>query len=244
MVRFRLPSEASLMSYAKLRQQLAEQAARLMFENQISFQKATQQAVQRVAGGYIARKALPTQREIKAEIAKLAWFSEQTDERLLEPPEPEDRFVIYAGLLAPLEQMARYGRANRGEDLLSHSLRTFDLARHELPYDEEFLTAALLHEVGRAIDPQDSARAALDALGDQITERTAWLIEHLEAGRAFAEGALGQRSRRRLAESEWFEDLLQLAECDRRGCSLGVPTSDLEFALGYLQELDDADGES
>ncbi len=232
------------MSYAKLRQQLAEQAARLMFENQISFQKATQQAVHRVGGGYIDRKALPTQREIRAEIAKLAWLTEQSDDRLLEPPEPTDRFVVYASHLAPLEQIPRFGRSPRGEDLLSHSLRTFDLAREELPYDEEFLTAALLHEIGRAIDPQDATRVGLEALGDHLTERTAWLMEHLEAGRAFHEGSLGQRSRRRLAESEWFEDLLQLAECDRRGCSLGVRTSDLETALAYLQELDAAYGES
>ncbi|MBL9084359.1 MAG: HD domain-containing protein [Planctomycetales bacterium] len=232
------------MSFAKLRQQLAEQAARLMFENQISFQKATQQAVQRVGGGYISRKALPTQREIRAEIAKLAWIHEQSDDRLLEPPAPTDRFVVYAGLLAPLEQIARFGRAGRGEDLLSHSLRTFDVAREELPYDEEFLTAALLHDVGRAIDPQNATAAALDALGETITERTHWLIEHLEAGQAFNDGTLGQRSRRRLAESEWFEDLLQLADCERRSCSLGVPTSDLEHALAYLRELDDAYGES
>ncbi|MBL9093709.1 MAG: HD domain-containing protein [Planctomycetaceae bacterium] len=232
------------MSFAKLRQQLAEQAARLMFENQISFQKATQQAVQRVGGGYISRKALPTQREIRAEIAKLAWIHEQSDDRLLEPVAPTDRFVVYAGLLAPLEQIARFGRAGRGEDLLSHSLRTFDVAREELPYDEEFLTAALLHDVGRAIDPQNASAAALDALGETITERTQWLIEHLEAGQAFNDGALGQRSRRRLAESEWFEDLLQLADCERRSCSLGVPTSDLEHALAYLRELDDAYGES
>ncbi len=37
--------EARIMSYAKLRQRLASEAARLMFDNQISFQKATQQAV-------------------------------------------------------------------------------------------------------------------------------------------------------------------------------------------------------
>src|SRR5205085_10557136 len=91
------------MSYAKLRQKLAFEAARLMYENQISFQKATQQAVQRVAGGFVSRKALPTQREIRAEIAKLDWVNRNLDERLLEPPEP-DRFAEYAALLAPLEQ--------------------------------------------------------------------------------------------------------------------------------------------
>lgn len=230
------------MSYAKLRQKLAFEAARLMYENQISFQKATQQAVQRVAGGFVSRRAVPTQREIRSEIAKLNWVDRQCDDRLLVPPEPEDRFVIYASLLAPLEQArARHpGRSGRGEDLLSHSLRVFDLARDQLPYDEEFLTAALLHEVGRPTDPHRPGYAAVAALEDHITERTARLLEHLDAAHAYREDTLGLRSRRRLEESEWFDDLERLAECDRRGCSLGVPTCDMEFALNYLRELSDA----
>lgn len=230
------------MSYAKLRQKLAEEAARLMFENQISFQKATQQAVQRVAGGYVSRKAVPTQREIRSEIARLAWFTEQNDDRLLPPVEPEDPFVVYAGLLAPLEQISRFRRGGRGEDVLSHSLRVFDLAREELPYDEEFLAAALLHDVGLGIDPRNSTAAALDALGESITDRTAWFILHLAEGHAFADGTLGMRSRRRLSESADFEDLLLLADCDRKGSSMGVRTSDLDHTLNYLRELSEANG--
>ena len=63
-------------------------------------------------------------------------------------------------------------------DVLYHSLQVFELARDELPYDEEFLLAALLHDVGKAIDPADHVQAALDALGETVTERTAWLIRH------------------------------------------------------------------
>ena len=232
------------MSFAKLRQKLAEEAARLMFENQISFQKATQQAVQRVAGGYVSRRAVPTQREIRSEIARLAWFTEQNDDRLLAPVEPEDPLVVYAGLLAPLEQVARFRRGGRGEDVLSHSLRVFDLARERRPYDEEFLAAALLHDVGQGIDPRNSTASALEALGESITARTAWFIEHLADAHAFADGTLGLRSRRRLAESADFEDLLLLADCERKGSSHGVPTSDLEHALNYLRELNDAYGAS
>ena len=232
------------MSYATLRQRLAFEAARLMFDNQISFQKATQQAVQRVAGGFCSRKAVPTQREIRSEIAKLDWVRNNCDDRLLLPQaEDIDRFLAYAGLLQPLEHLTRYARAGRREDLLSHSLRVFDLAREVLPYDEEFLAAALLHEVGRAVDPHHPIQAGLEELEPFVTERTAWLIEHLDAAHAYRDDTLGSRSRRRLEESEWFEDLQQLAECDRHGCSLGVPTCDVEFALNYLRELSDACGE-
>ena len=45
----------------------------------------------------------------------------------------------------------------------------FDLARDELPYDEEFLLAALLHDVGKAIDPHDHVAAGLEALEGYIT---------------------------------------------------------------------------
>jgi hypothetical protein len=229
------------MSYAKLRQKLAEEAARLMFENQISFQKATQQAVRRVAGGYCSRRAVPTTREIRSEIARLAWFTEQNDDRLLPPVEPEEPTAVYAGLLAPLEQVMR--RRGGREDVLSHSLRVFDLAREKLPYDEEFLVAALLHDVGLGIDPRNSVAAALAELDGFVTERTAWLIEHLAEAHELAAGTLGSRSRRRLSENEWYEDLLDLAECDRRGDSVGIPTSDVESALAYLREMNEADGE-
>ena len=46
------------------------------------------------------------------------------------------------------------------------------------PYDEEFLLAALLHDVGKAIDPHDHVAAGMDAFRGSITERTMWLIEH------------------------------------------------------------------
>ena len=76
-------------------------------------------------------------------------------------------------------------------DALYHSLQVFDLARDELPYDEEFLLAALLHDVGKAIDPHDHVAAGLEALEGYITPRTAWLIEHHMEAHALADGTLG-----------------------------------------------------
>ena len=90
---------------------------------------------------------------------------------------------------------------------LYHSLQVFELARQELPYDEEFLLAALLHDVGKAIDPRDHVAAALEVLEGLITPRTAWLIEHHEEALTYSRGTLGARLRRRLQAAEDFDEL-------------------------------------
>jgi hypothetical protein len=119
----------------------------------------------------------------------------------------------------------------------------FQLACHELPYDEEFLLAALLHDVGKAIDPQDHIGAALEALAGHITPRTAWLIEHHTEANMLRDGALGARSSRRLRESESFEELMLLSKCDREGRVAGVAVPDVDEALEYVRELAESCGE-
>ena len=64
-----------------------------------------------------------------------------------------DRFQLFESLLLPLENVKQSLRYHPEGDALYHSLQVFDHARDELAYDEEFLTAALLHDIGKAIDP-------------------------------------------------------------------------------------------
>lgn len=149
-----------------------------------------------------------------------------------------DRFQLFESLLLPLENVKQPLKYHPEGDALHHSLQVFELARNELAYDEEFLTAALLHDIGKAIDPTDHVAAALEALDGFISERTAWLIEHHMLTHALADDSLGARARRRLRESEHFEDLLLLGECDRAGRTPGAPAPELEEALDYLRELD------
>jgi hypothetical protein len=40
-------------------------------------------------------------------------------------------------------------------DALFHSRQVFSRAKELMPYDEDFFSAALLHDVGKAIDPHD-----------------------------------------------------------------------------------------
>lgn len=156
---------------------------------------------------------------------------------------PEDRFEVYRMLLAPLEHVRQSPKRHPEGDALFHSLQVFELARGHLPYDEEFLLAALLHDVGKGIDRGDHIRAALAALGEAITPRTAWLIEHHADATALREGKLGARSRRRLEARESFEELMLLSRCDREGRRRGVEVPELEDAIDYLRELAELCGE-
>jgi predicted nucleotidyltransferase len=159
------------------------------------------------------------------------------DQAVLEAEGRVDRFQIYEMLLLPLETVKENPRYHPEGDALYHSLQVFDLARDELPYDEEFLLAALLHDVGKAIDPKEHVAAGLEALDGFITPRTAWLIEHHAEAHALDDGTLGARARHRLEASENFEELKILARCDQAGRVKGVVAVDLRDALEYLREL-------
>ena len=113
---------------------------------------------------------------------------------LLLPPSPgaSDRFERYATLLLPLEQVKQSPKWHPEGDALYHSLQVFELARQQIPYDEEFLTAALLHDVGKAIDRLEHVQAGIEALEGSITSRTAWLIEHRQEGQALRDGTLAR----------------------------------------------------
>jgi predicted nucleotidyltransferase len=159
------------------------------------------------------------------------------EQSILEAESRVDRFQIYEMLLLPLEKVKESPKYHPEGDALYHSLQVFDLARAELPYDEEFLLAALLHDVGKAIDPQDHVTAGLEALSGHITSRVAWLIEHHMEGQGLLDGTLGVRARRRLETSEDYEELKLLARCDRGGRARGVQAPDLAEAIEYLREL-------
>ncbi|MGE0760798.1 MAG: tRNA adenylyltransferase, partial [Pirellulaceae bacterium] len=64
-----------------------------------------------------------------------------------------------------------------------------------------------------------------------------WLIEHHPEATELREGTLGMRSRRRLQADESYEELMLLADCDRRGRMRGMAVPDVEDALAYIQEI-------
>jgi predicted HD phosphohydrolase len=192
---------------------------------------------------YVFKSSITGKAIERVSIAELEQFLQREypdldlDEELKSAEEQVDRFQVYEALLLPLEEVKESPKYHPEGDALYHSLQVFDLARDELPYDEEFLLAALLHDVGKAIDREEHTRAGLEALEGLITKRTAWLIEHHMAAQDLLDGTLGARAKRRLRENESYEELLLLARCDRQGRQQGVEAPDVEEALDYLREL-------
>jgi hypothetical protein len=100
------------------------------------------------------------------------------DEAMAEREETIDPYQLFRLLLLPLENVKQNARYHPEGDVLYHLLQVFELAKGTCPWDEEFILAALLHDIGKGIDPYDHVGAALQALDGLITPRTAWLIEN------------------------------------------------------------------
>ena len=158
-----------------------------------------------------------------------------------------DPYQIYRMLLLPLENVQQSPRYHPEGDALYHSLQVFELAREQRPYDEEFLLAefllaALLHDIGKGIDPADHVGAALSALDGLITDRTRFFIEHHMHAHDFRAKTLALRLRQILEASPDFEDLMLLRELDDKGRVPGAVVGSVDEALEFLKELERSNG--
>lgn len=193
----------------------------------------------------VTNKAI--ERASASELEKLIMMQHEHDQSSLDQTLSAidgrpDRVAVFQALLLPLENVMQSPKWHPEGDALYHSLQVYGLAKDESPYDEEFLLAALLHDIGKAIDPGDHVASGLEALDGFITDRTAWLIAHHMEAHKIADHTIGARRRRRLAEHPWFEDLCLLGECDRGGRIAGVQVDSLDEAIDYIESLDEMFG--
>jgi hypothetical protein len=159
-----------------------------------------------------------------------------------EDEEAVDPYFVFRMLLMPLEKVQGNPIHHPEGDALYHSLQVFELMRDARPYDVELMQAALLHDIGKAIDPGDHVGAALEVLDGLITERTAFFIEHHMEAHLLRRGELGHRSKVRLEASPDFDDLMLLQECDAGGRQRGVPVPTVDEALAILRETERENG--
>jgi HD domain len=259
--RFRVPTAST-----RLRQQIAQEAARRLFAEVVpkgaeprsgwidaidanQYYSAKRRAAA-VLGQRIRPGDLPSDSEVREHLIVLWRDSANPTESTDAMPEPEpgyttasladhlDRFTVYRLRLVPLESVKQNPRYHPEGDALYHSLQVFQLARDVHPYDEEFLLAALLHDVGKAIDPQDHVAAGVEALRGAVTERTLWLIEHHMDLLNARTRPLAPPLKRELEASEYFEDLKLLRDLDDAGRVPGQLVESIDEVLAYLRGLE------
>ena len=174
---------------------------------------------------------------LMAPVEEAPVFDEFETEDLPADEYHPDTFPLLRMLLERLRSVKLDLKRHPEGDALYHSLQVYALGLEESPYDEEFLLACLLHDVGLAIDRRNSVAAALEALKGVLTERTCFLIEHRQAARDYLKTGRIAKSLRR---GEHFDDLVLLARCDQAGRVPGAPVPTIDEALEYIEGLSSA----
>lgn len=224
----------------KQKTQIVYEAARLLATRQeTDVHSAKLRAARKLFRNRIKSANMPTDREIHDEVRRLE--PTMTGSQQVDLDESNDNlFAAYRALLIPLESVTPNLRKHPEGDVLYHSLQVFELVKLERPWDEELLLAALLHDIGKAVDPHDHVHAGLRILDGLITERTAWFIEHHVTARGLLDGSIGARARRRFVESGDFEEIELLARSDRDGCVPGATVCELDEALAFVRAIDES----
>lgn len=130
--------------------------------------------------------------------------------------------------LCALDGVARDRKYHPEGDALYHSLQVFDHAWRDTD-DWELVAAALLHDVGKAVNSKEHDDVGADMLEGLVPHRVTWLVRHhLDLLRAPAATRRGYRGSRELA------DLERLRRWDLAGRCLHVWVPSPEDALGLL----------
>ncbi|TWT63045.1 hypothetical protein [Rubinisphaera italica] len=175
-------------------------------------------------------------RELKGQNVTFHERNVQTASELDETSEELSWSDTFRPLLERLESF-HWDYAEHPEgDALYHSLQVYDLGRNLHPYDVEFQWACLLHDVGFVVDPRLPEEAALRVLSGRVTERVEFLVGNLSSAHRFLKHETQAKS---LRKSESFEELLDLARCDRDGRQPGKVVPTLEEALEQLESLEE-----
>ncbi len=221
-----------------LRDAIAREAARLVLRGtETGYCAAKRRAARWLCRGKINPRDLPSDEEVERYVYALSrlqpgrlskeefWRGESYD---------SDTLSVFRMLLQRLQQVQQDPRYHPEGDALYHSLQVFQLGRDAQPYDEEFLLACLLHDVGLGIDRKKPVEAAVRTLRGLVSERTLFLIEHRHPA---TEYLLTGQIARSLRRSEHFEDLVLLAQCDLDGRVPGAKVPTVDEALDYIAGL-------
>ncbi len=134
-------------------------------------------------------------------------------------------------LLTALDGVRQDPQYHPEGDALFHSLQVFEVARAETR-DWELLMAALVHDVGKAVDSAQHAEIGADLLEGLASQRVTSLVtHHLDLLRT------PKATRRRLRGTRELADLEKLRRYDLAGRNPKAWVPSPEDALAYLMNM-------
>jgi len=102
-------------------------------------------------------------------------------------------------------------------DVFNHSLQVLRWAFRE-SIDTDLILAAMLHDVGKAIETRGHEEKAIEMLGDHLSAKTKWLIEqHMRIWDMVLGEMRRQGKVRYLIEHPFLPDFILLARWDKMG---------------------------
>jgi hypothetical protein len=231
------------MELERLRREICFEAARLLSNRQeTNYTQARWRAARAITRSYVPPEALPTDFEIRQSLQQLV-SADGENKADNDPNQGNRKYHYFLSLLLPLDRVRQDRNSHPEGDVLYHSLQVFELAREQRPWDEDFLIAALLHDVGKGIDPMDHVTAGIAVLEGHISDRTRWLIENHGLAQRVRAGTAGARAKRRLTNAEDGDALDLLANCDREGRLPGRVVCTPEDAIEYIRQLEEENEE-
>ncbi|MBA7583377.1 Multifunctional CCA protein [subsurface metagenome] len=116
-------------------------------------------------------------------------------------------------------------------DVYIHSLQVFRLACRESD-DVDLILAALLHDVGKAVDGLEHTKKTLDLIDQYVSSKTIFLVKHHMRIWAYIHGEMKKWKKcKDLVEHPWFPELVQLARWVNMGrvvnCTLKYTRQDI-----------------
>ncbi len=149
-------------------------------------------------------------------------------------------YVMYNDLfflLTSLDGVAQNKRHHPEGDALYHSLQVFGQALQHSS-DPELWAAALLHDIGKAIQSREHARIGAQELEGLVSNRVVWLVRH-HMDLVYA----ARRTRKKLRNDARLRDLVALRKWDLAGRKPHARVMAVEDALEcLLQEQDRISG--
>jgi predicted HD phosphohydrolase len=105
-------------------------------------------------------------------------------------------------------------------DRLEHSLQSATRA-HRDGREEEYVVAALVHDIGDALAPYSHGEFVAAVLKPFVSERLCWIIKHHPVFQSYYYGHLvgGDRNARDVyRDNEWFDDCAEFCELYDQNC--------------------------